>query len=150
MDADPQAVASSIRELAGRVRRKFPGHIAADHVGDAAGALDLGLHDGAVRHLNAAIGSLSRESMLRRGIANDGGGNHSNVPDVRRNHAVALGFADDCRRHALLVRDLQGDAARDGSGRFAGGDDGTAQFASPAGTTGTVELANRALAQMQL
>ena len=134
------------------MRRRFPGHIAADHVGDAAGALDLGLHDGAVRHLNAAIGSLSRENLLRAGVSNDApAGSHGTVPDTSRKHAVAMQFADDARRHALLVRDLAGDAARDGSGRFAGGETGddSQQFASPA-AGGTVELANRTLAQMAL
>ena len=53
------------------MRRRFPGHIAADHVGDAADALDIQLHAGAIRHLNAAIVSLSRENLLRAGVSTD-------------------------------------------------------------------------------
>ena len=53
------------------------------------------------------------------------------------------------RRPALLVRDLESDAPRDGSGRFARGDYGAAQFATAA-TAGAVELANSVLAQVAL
>ena len=133
------------------MRRRFPGYIPADHVGDAADALDIQLHAGAIRHLNAAIVSLSRENLLRAGVSNDApAGRHCSVDDTRRNHPVALGFADTARRHALLVRDLESDAPRDGSGRFAGGDYGAAQFATAATAAGAVELANRVLAQVAL
>jgi hypothetical protein len=144
---DQREVAGSIRELAGRVRKRFPGHIAADHISDAASALGMGLHDGAIRHLHAAIQTFTPLELHRAGIENTAPGQaHSNAAEADRNHAAAKRFMDDAHRHALLVRDLKGDAPRDGSGQFAGG---VRQYAN-AGAGGTIELANRALAQMQL
>ena len=131
------------------MRRRFPGYIAADHVGDAADALDIQLHAGAIRHLNAAIGSLSRENLLRAGVSTDAppGGTAALTTPA----AITLWRWDSPtpRRPALLVRDLESDAPRDGSGRFARGDYGAAQFATAA-TAGAVELANSVLAQVAL
>ena len=118
------AVAGSMRELAGRVRRQFPQMIAHQHIADAADALDRGLHDGAVRHLNAAVSGFAPLHLGRQGVW-DGDG-----------RAQAKRFMDEAHRHVLLVRDLHG-----------AGDDGSVQFA---GAEQAIELARRAVRQMAL
>ncbi len=120
-----------MRALAGRARDALPGHIAHQHIADAARALDLGLHDGAVRHLRAAAGSLRPQSLARLGITDD------------ESHAKAARLASDAVRHVLLVREEQ-DAAEESPAPAA------APAAEMAGTGRAVELAARAREQMGL
>lgn len=131
-DLDPDAVSASLRRLSDRVRKKFPAHIAHQHIGDAADALDHRLYDGAVRHLDAAAGSLAPDHLRRLGIKDEG--KPGDEPS-QRTHAVARRFAEEAHRHLLLVKDLK-----------AGGP-GMA-FAAEAGAA--IELAQAARAQMTI
>jgi hypothetical protein len=86
-------ISSSLRDLAGRMQKRFPQLPVHMHVRDAASALDDGRHDGAQRHLNAAISSLSPLQIRRAGLAHD------------EDHQDAKTFMDQAHRHLLLVRD---------------------------------------------
>ena len=88
-------VLSSMRDLAQRMQRRFPQHPAHEHVRDAAAALGRGQHDGARRHLNAAIASLAPLQLTRMGLAHDD------------DHHDAKLFMDQAHRHLLLVKDQQ-------------------------------------------
>jgi len=89
------AISASMRDLAQRMQRRFPQHPAHEHVRDAASALDRGQHQGAIRHLNAAISSLSPLQIRRMGISDDEG------------HQDAKTYMDQAHRHLLLVKDHQ-------------------------------------------
>jgi len=90
---DPDT-AHGIRRLARQARQELPpGHIAGEHFDDAARVLDLGLHDGAVRHLRAAAGSLQPRQLQRAGITDD------------ETHAKAARLASEAIRHAMRVRE---------------------------------------------
>ncbi len=82
-----------MRDLSARMARRFPQHPAHQHVRDAATMLDLGQHDGARRHLNAAIASLSPLQIRRMGLSHD------------EDHQDAKLFMDQAHRHLLLVKD---------------------------------------------
>jgi len=82
-----------MRDLASRMARRFPAHPAHQHVRDAASALDDGRHDGAQRHLHAAIASLAPLQIRRMGLAHDD------------DHTDAKRFMSQAHRHLLLVRD---------------------------------------------
>lgn len=84
-----------MRDLAGRMRTRFPQLPVHKHVRDAAAALDRSQHDGAIRHLNAACASLAPLQIRRMGISDDEG------------HKDAKLFMDQAHRHLLLVKDHQ-------------------------------------------
>jgi hypothetical protein len=130
-----------MRELAGRVRKRFPAHAAHLHISDAANALDMGLLDGPIRHLRAAMHTLSPLELHRAGIRNDApAGQHSNVPEADRDYAAATRFADEAHRHLLAVRDMKGDAPREASsGQYLAG--GVRQYANDGAGGKTIELA---------
>ena len=132
-----------IRRLSEQARRHLPGHIAHAHIADAAHALDLGLHDGSVRHLRAAADSLRPQSLARLGITDD------------ESHAKAARLASDAVRHVLLVREEQPTDTDPPAGRPDRAAEGPAtpvirgsrQFAA---TGRAVELAARARREMGL
>jgi hypothetical protein len=86
-------ISSSMRDLAGRMQRRFPQLPVHEHVRDAAAALKDGRHDGAKRHLNAAIASLAPLQLTRAGLTHD------------EDHQDAKTFMDEAHRHLLLVKD---------------------------------------------
>lgn len=93
-DGGHAAVVGSLRKLAGRLKVRHPQVGAGQHVEDAASALAIGLHAGAERHLRAAIGNLTPQSLRRSG-----------VPDG--DHAAAKRSMDEIHRHVLKVRELR-------------------------------------------
>lgn len=95
LDDEHAALASSMRKLARRLERQHPALGAHQHVDDAANALETGLHDGAVRHLNAAVATMTPQSLNRHGLTTD---------DV---HHAAKRSMDDIHRHVLRVKDLR-------------------------------------------
>jgi len=86
------STAHGIRRLARQARQDLPGHIAGDHLDDAARVLDLGLADGSIRHLRAAGGSLAPVQLKWLGITDDD------------THAKAARLASEAIRHAIRVR----------------------------------------------
>jgi hypothetical protein len=88
-------VSASMRGLASRVQRRFPGHVAHQHLRDAAGAVDRGHPDGAIRHLNAAISSFAPMQLRRAGIHDDAA------------HIDAKKLMSEAHRHLLLTKDIQ-------------------------------------------
>jgi hypothetical protein len=81
-----------LRGLADDLDVRHPDLGAGDHVRDAADALDAGLHDGAKRHLRAAMANLTPASLTRHGLTQDG------------DHQAAKRSMDDIHRHLLLVQ----------------------------------------------
>jgi hypothetical protein len=96
------------------MQHRFPELPVHQHVRDAAAALDRGQHDGAQRHLHAAIASLSPLQIRRAGVSDDDG------------HRAAKIFMDQAHRHLLLTKDnadlpaAQQSAQPQGSRQFAG------------------------------
>lgn len=71
LDGEHAALAGSMRRLAVKLDREHPALGAHQHVRDAASALEMGLYNGAVRHLNAAIGTMTPQSLNRHGLTTD-------------------------------------------------------------------------------
>lgn len=90
-----QRTASGMRALAGKIDDELPGMAAPQHLRDAARALESGNHDGAKRHLQAAMHTMAPMSLMRHGVLDDDG------------HAKAKVNMDLINRHHLLVADLQ-------------------------------------------
>jgi hypothetical protein len=90
-----QAVASSLRKHADRVIQDHPTMGIHTHLKDAARVLERGNTEGAQRHLNAAIGQLTPQSLQRHGVLTDEG------------HTAAKRHMDTIHRHLLLVKDIE-------------------------------------------
>jgi hypothetical protein len=91
---------SSMRRLAGRAEQRHPGMHVHVHVRDAARALEAGNAAGAIRHLNAAMYSLTPQSLRRHGLTTD------------QEYTDAKAHMDQIHRHVLLIRDIQDTEAR--------------------------------------
>lgn len=90
-----QRTASGLRVLAGKIDDELPGMVAPQHLRDAARALESGNHDGAKRHLQSAMHTMTPLSLMRHGVLDDDG------------HSKAKVNMDLINRHYLLVRDLE-------------------------------------------
>lgn len=90
-----QAVASSLRKAAERALEDHPTMGIHTHMRDAARALERGNTTGAQRHLSAAIGQLTPQSLQRHGVLTDEG------------HTAAKRHMDTAHRHILLVKDIE-------------------------------------------
>jgi hypothetical protein len=95
-----QATAKSLRKLADHVQQTHPDMITHQHLRDAARVLESGNEEGAQRHLRAAIGSLTPQTMLRHGILDDAG------------HIAGKQAMAGVHRHLLLVKDIVDVAAK--------------------------------------
>jgi hypothetical protein len=84
-----------MRSLAGKIDEELPGMAAPQHLRDAAHALESGNHDGAKRHLQAAMHTMTPMSLMRHGVLDDDGQSKAKVN------------MDLINRHHLLVSDLQ-------------------------------------------
>lgn len=91
-----KATSTSMRKLAAKLREDHQGIGTHAHVTDAARALDRGDHEAAVRHLNAAVATMTPQSVHRHGFTND------------EDHMKAKASMDAIHRHVLLVKDIQG------------------------------------------
>jgi hypothetical protein len=94
-DDDGHPLAGKLRALSKTLAARHPDLGAADHVADAASMMDAGMHDAAKRHLRAAIGNFTPQSLTRHGL----------LDDDERNQAKAS--MDDVHRHLLLVQQDQ-------------------------------------------
>lgn len=90
-----QRTVSGMRTLAGKIDADLPGMATPHHLRDAANALEQGNHDGAKRHLQSAMHTMTPNSMMRHGVLDDDG------------HSKAKVNMDLINRHYLLVRDLE-------------------------------------------
>lgn len=101
-DAETHPLSPALRGLASDLDTRHPGLGAGDHVRDAADALDMGLHEGAKRHLRAAMANMTPQSLMRHGQILDD------------DHNAAKRSMDDIHRHLLLVQQDQdeGDGAQ--------------------------------------
>jgi uncharacterized protein YoaH (UPF0181 family) len=90
-----KATAQSMRKLADDMKSRHPEMGAHHHIRDAAAALDRNQPEGAVRHLNAAIGNMTPQSLRRHGLLTDD------------HHDAAKRSMDAIHRHLLLVKDVQ-------------------------------------------
>jgi hypothetical protein len=88
------AAAKSMRKLADSLADRHPEMGTHKHLRDAAKALDDGLNHAAGRHLDAAMHTLTPQTLLRHGIHDDQG------------HVLAKQDMTEVWRHALLVKDL--------------------------------------------
>lgn len=89
------ATAKSMRKMAADLKTRHPDLGSSEHVTDAAKALDRGDHEAAIRHLNAAIGNMTPQSLRRHGLLTDD------------QHDDAKRSMDAIHRHLLLVKDVQ-------------------------------------------
>ena len=92
--------ARQMRHTAGLLDADHPETIAGDHVRDAAKVLEHGSTDGAKRHLDAAMGLLTPQNLVRHGIRDDEG------------HATAKHHMHQIHRHHLNVQDIEDTRAR--------------------------------------
>lgn len=90
-----QRTVSGMRTLAGKIDADLPGMATPHHLRDAANALEQGNHEGAKRHLQSAMHTMTPNSMMRHGVLDDDG------------HSRAKVNMDLINRHYLLVRDLE-------------------------------------------
>jgi len=86
--------AQSMRKLAKRLDTEHPLMNSGQHLRDAANALEDGNHEGAQRHLTAAIGNMTPQSLRRHGMLDDA------------SHNMAKSNMDAVHRHLLLVKDI--------------------------------------------
>ena len=89
-----------MRHTAGLLDADHPETIAGDHVRDAAKVLEHGSTEGAKRHLDAAMGLLTPQNLVRHGIKDDEG------------HATAKHHMHQIHRHHLIVQDIEDTRAR--------------------------------------
>ena len=87
--------ARQMRHTAGLLDADHPETVAGDHVRDAARLTETGRHDGAKRHLDAAMNVLTPQSLVRHGIKDDEG------------HATAKHHLHQVHRHLLTVQDIE-------------------------------------------
>lgn len=85
----------SMRKLQSSLKGDHEGIGAHVHVGDAVNALSRGDTEAATRHLTAAIGNMTPQSLLRHGYGND------------EDHMKAKANMDNIHRHLLLVKDIE-------------------------------------------
>src|SRR5215471_998607 len=90
-----RSVASSMRKLAGDIEDRHPDLGAHVHLRDAADALDRNEHEATVRHLTAAMGNVTPQSLRRHGLLTDD------------QHDQGKRSMDAMHRHLLLVKDIQ-------------------------------------------
>jgi hypothetical protein len=95
-----QQTAKSLRKLADHVQQTHPDMITHTHLRDAARVLESGNEEGARRHIVAAIGSMTPQTLRRHGILDDTG-------HIEGKQAMA-----GAHRHLLLVKDIQDVAAK--------------------------------------
>lgn len=89
-----KSTAASLRKLAGHIESRHPDLGAHEHINDAARALDRGQTDAANRHLTAAVGNLTPQSLRRHGLLADD------------QHDAAKRSMDAVHRHMLLIKDI--------------------------------------------
>lgn len=97
----PQAPA--LRATARRLKAVHPDLGVHQHLTDAANALDHGLHEGAQRHLRAAIGLLTPQSLRRHGLLTDD------------QHDAAKASMDAVHRHLLLLKEHEDSRPQNGA-----------------------------------
>jgi hypothetical protein len=90
-----KAAAQSMRKLSKDIETRHPDMGAHQHIKDAADALERNQPEGAARHLNAAIGNMTPQSLRRHGLLTD------------EHHDAAKRSMDAIHRHLLLVKDVQ-------------------------------------------
>jgi len=98
-----QETSASIRKLASKVHDDHPGMGMHVHLKDAASALDRGDTHAAKRHLTAAIGNATPQSIRRHGIIDD------------QEYNTAKANMDAVHRHLLLVSDIADSEAHNAS-----------------------------------
>jgi hypothetical protein len=87
--------ARQMRVTAQQLDAAHPEMITGGHLRDAARVLEHGSLDGAKRHLDAAMETLTPRNLLRHGIADDDG------------HALAKRYMHQIHRHRLNVQDIE-------------------------------------------
>jgi len=95
-----QQTAKSLRKLADHVQESHPDMITHQHLRDAARVLESGNEEGAQRHLRAAIGSMTPQTLYRHGV-------HDYTGHIQAKQAMA-----GVHRHLLLVKDIVDVAAK--------------------------------------
>jgi len=90
-----KATSASMRKLAADLESRHADLGAHIHVRDAANALDRNEPEAATRHLTAAIGNMTPQSLMRHGLLTD------------EHHDAAKRSMDAIHRHLLLVKDVQ-------------------------------------------
>lgn len=93
-------LASSMRKTAARLEQTHPETVAGKHVRTAAGLVEKGQHDGAKRHLDAAMELMTPRNLMRHGVTDDEG------------HATAKAAMHQVNHHRLAVMDIQDAQAR--------------------------------------
>lgn len=94
-----QQIAGSLSNLAGQAKDAHSQTIVHQHITDAAGQVRRGNLDGAKRHLNAAIHTLTPLQMSRHGVADDA------------SMTAAKQTMQKVHRHVLKIQDVQDTAA---------------------------------------
>lgn len=89
-----QAVAKSMRKLAGQVQESHPDMTVHQHLRDAAATLESGQDESAERHLRAALFALTPQSLMRNGMHTD---------DL---HTAARKMMHGVHRQLLLTKDI--------------------------------------------
>lgn len=93
-------LARQIRATAGKVDGTHPETVAGQHLRKAATLVQSGQHDGAKRHLDAAMELMTPRNLIRHGITDDEG------------HATAKQAMHQINVHRLGVQDVQDTEAR--------------------------------------
>jgi hypothetical protein len=89
-----KSAVASMRKLSGDLKDRHPFLGSHEHVTDAAKALERGQPEAAIRHLNAAIGNMTPQSLRRHGLLTD------------EQHDAAKKSMDAIHRHLLLTKDV--------------------------------------------
>ena len=93
-------LARQIRATAGKVDQSHPETVAGQHLRKAATLVQSGQHDGAKRHLDAAMEIMTPRNLIRHGVTDDEG------------HATAKTAMHQMNVHRLGVMDIQDVEAR--------------------------------------
>jgi hypothetical protein len=90
-----KTVSASMRKMADQMQERHPDLGAHQHIRDAARALDNNMPSAANRHLTAAVGNMTPQSLRRHGLLADD------------QHDAAKRSMDAVHRHMLLVKDIE-------------------------------------------
>lgn len=100
-------VLTGLRSLAGQVDEDMPAMHTGNHMRDAARAVEHGNLQGAKRHLEAAMATLTPQSLYRHGVTDDAGHNAAkmHMSGINRHHLL-IHDLDDAHQHNAEARNI--------------------------------------------